>query len=81
MDESSPLPLLPHIDSGVFVAAWFWGAIGTGFFVYGMKQRSAPPLFGGIAMVAGSYFIDSALWMSLASVGIMVGIYFWSRYN
>jgi hypothetical protein len=27
-----------------------------------------------------SYFLaDSAVWMSLAGVGLLIGIYFWSR--
>ncbi len=76
------MPSLPaHFDSGVLIASWFWGAIAAGFLIYGKKQRSAPALFGGIAMCGSTYFIDSALWMSLAAVGIMAGIYFWSRYN
>ncbi|MGA2173929.1 MAG: hypothetical protein ABSH38_02990 [Verrucomicrobiota bacterium] len=82
MDEPSPIPSLPlHVDSGTLVASLIWGAIGAGFFIYGKKQRSAPPLFGGIALVAGSYFIGSALWMSVASLGIIAGIYYWSRCN
>ena len=58
----------------------FWGGIGSGLLVYAWKQRSVPPLFGGIALIGISYFLaDSALWMSLAGVGILVGIYYWSR--
>jgi hypothetical protein len=35
------------------------------------------PLFGGIAIVAGSYFIsNSALFMSLFSIAVLAGIYF-----
>jgi len=58
----------------------FWGGIGSGFLVYAWKQRSVPPLIGGIALIGISYFLaDSALWMSLAGVGILAGIYYWSR--
>jgi hypothetical protein len=80
MDEPSQLPAaITGLNPGTLIASLIWGAIGAGFFIYGKKQRSAPPLFGGILMVAGSYFIGSALWMSVASVAIIAGIYFWSR--
>jgi hypothetical protein len=76
MDLSSSF----HLDTGALLASVIWGGLGFGFFVYGKKQHSAPPLFGGIALMGITYFIsDSALWMSLAAVGILVGIYFWSR--
>jgi hypothetical protein len=69
-----------HLDAGGLIASLFWGGIGLGFFVYGKKQRSAPPLFGGIALLGISYFLaDSAFWMSLAGAGILIGIYYWSR--
>jgi hypothetical protein len=71
-----------HLDAGGLIASLFWGGIGLGFFVYGKKQRSAPPLFGGIALLGISYFLaDSALWMSLAGAGILAGIYYWSRHE
>lgn len=52
-----------------------------GFFVYGKKQKSAGPLVGGILMIAGSYFFDSTLTMSLASVAIIAGIYWFARHG
>jgi hypothetical protein len=58
-----------------------WGALGSGFFIYGKKQKSAPALWGGIALMGISYFITSPLWMSVAAVGIVGGIWFWSRQN
>ena len=67
-------------DAGVLLASVIWGGLGFGFFVYGKKQRSAPALFGGIALMGITYVIsDSALWMSLAAAGILIGIYYWSR--
>lgn len=79
MDTGSPFPGLPAIDSGTLIASFFWGTIAMGFCIYGKKQRSPPALFGGIAMVAISYFIGSALWMSVAGVAIIAGIWFWSQ--
>jgi hypothetical protein len=66
-------------SSGSLFASLVWGAVGAGFCIYGKKQRSAPALFGGIALVGISYFINSALWMSVAAVGIIAGIWLWSR--
>ena len=73
---------LEHIfplDAGYLIASMLWSAIGAGFWIYGKKQRSGPPLFGGIAIFAISWLITSALWMSVAAIGIIGGIYYWSR--
>jgi hypothetical protein len=71
-----------HLDAGGLIASLLWGGLGLGFFVYGKKQRSAPPLFGGIALIGISYFLaDSAVWMSVAGAGILIGIYYWSRHE
>jgi hypothetical protein len=62
---------------GSLVASVLWGAVGSGFFIFGWKQKSMVPLFGGIALTAGSYFLaDSALLMSIFSVVVMAAIYF-----
>jgi CHASE2 domain-containing sensor protein len=71
-----------HLDMGGLIASVFWGGIGAGFLVYARKQRSIPALCGGVGLIGISYFLaDSAAWMSLAGVGILVGIYYWSRHN
>jgi hypothetical protein len=82
MDDSStsPLPSLPFsLDSGTLLASLIWGAIGAGFLIYGRRQRSGPAFAGGVALIVVSYFISSPLWMSAASVGIIAGVYLWSR--
>jgi hypothetical protein len=73
--------LLPAVSSGTLFASLFWGSIGVGYWVYAKKQRSVPALIGGIGLVAVSYLIASPVWMSIASVAIMVGIWYWSRYE
>ena len=75
-------PTLPFaINTATLIASLLWGAIGAGFCLYGKKQRSAPPWIGGLALIGICYFIGSALWMSVAAVGIMAGIWVWSRYG
>jgi hypothetical protein len=64
-----------NFNSNVLFASLLWGSIGTGYFIYGKKQRSWPAMVGGIAMIAVSYFIGSVLLMSLASIAIMAAVY------
>jgi hypothetical protein len=64
-----------NFNSNVLFASLLWGSIGTGYFIYGKKQRSWPAMVGGIAMIAVSYFIGLVSLMSLASIAIMAGVY------
>ena len=57
----------------------FWGSVGLGFFIYGKKQQSLSPMVGGILMMVGSYFIGSALLMSLVCLGIAGAVYFLAK--
>jgi len=63
------------------IASVIWGAVGSGFAIYGWKQKEMIPLFGGIAIIAGSYFFaNSALIMSLFSIAAIAAI-FWLKRN
>jgi hypothetical protein len=68
-----------HLESGTLFASLLWGTIGVGFFIYGKKQHSAVPLLGGAVLVALSYLVTSVLWMSVSSIAVIAGIYFWSK--
>jgi len=57
------------------VASLIWGSVGLGFFIYGKKQQSMVPLFGGLLIMGTTYFIESALYMSLASITLLAGVY------
>ena len=67
------------LNANFLFASLIWGAVGSGFFIYGKKQRAMIPLFGGIVMVALSYFIDSALYMSAACIGLIGFMYYLHR--
>ena len=56
------------------MAAMFLSDLVLGFAVYGKRQGAAVPLFGGVGLVAISYFIGSALYMSLAGAGLVLGM-------
>lgn len=60
------------------MASLVWGSVGLGFAVFGKKQGEWVTLSGGIALMAVSYFIGSALYMSLVSV-LLIAAVIWLR--
>jgi hypothetical protein len=62
-------------DTNFLFASLLWGSVGVGYFIYGKKQREMMPMLGGVAMIAASYFVGSALLMSLISIALMVAVY------
>ena len=51
---------LSNIDQSALWASWLWGAVASGYCVYGWKQKSIIPWLGGFAMTAAC-FMSSAL--------------------
>ena len=66
-------------DPSFLFASLIWGSIGVGYFVYGKKQQSIVALIGGVLMVTASYFVGSALLMSVICLGLMAAVYFLLR--
>ena len=62
-------------DTKFLFASLLWGSIGVGYFIYGKRQQQLMPMLGGVAMIAVSYLVSSALLMSLISVALMVAVY------
>jgi hypothetical protein len=62
-------------DAHFLFASLIWGSVGFGYFIYGKKQAQWVPMVGGIAMIAASYLVSSALLMSLVCIGIGLGVY------
>jgi hypothetical protein len=61
------------------IASFFWGTVGFAFAIYGWRQQSMVPLFGGIGVIIVSYFcIESVVLMSLFSIAIIAAI-FWLK--
>ena len=56
-------------------ASLVWGSIGVGYFIYGKRQQALPAMIGGIVMIGVSYFVSSALLMSLICVLVIVAVY------
>jgi hypothetical protein len=63
------------LNAHYLVASLIWGSVGLGFFIYGKKQQSMVPMLGGLLIIGISYFIDSALYMSLAAIALLAGVY------
>ncbi|MDB6017229.1 MAG: hypothetical protein JWR19_1718 [Pedosphaera sp.] len=60
-------------------ASLVWGAIGSGIFIYGWKQKSTIPVAGGLLMAGMTYFVASAFYMSLIGVLILATMYWIKR--
>lgn len=56
-------------------ASMLWGAVGSGFLIYGKKQGRMVPMIGGLAMLGSTYFCETALVMSLVSLALIAGIW------
>lgn len=69
------------LNTNFLFASLVWGSVGLGYFIYGKKQSSWAPMVGGIVMMALSYFVSSALLMSLACLGLMAAVYFLLKYG
>jgi hypothetical protein len=67
------------LDPTFLFASLIWGSIGVGYFIYGKKQQSIVALIGGVLMVTASYFVGSALLMSVIGLGLMAAVYFLLR--
>ena len=70
---------LPMFSASFLFASLVWGSVGVGYFIYGKKQQSLSAMVGGILMIVASYFIGSALLMSLVCFGIAAAVYFLAK--
>ncbi len=75
------MPEQRMFNSNTLFASLIWGSIGFGMAIYGKKQGSLIPLFGGIAVMAVSYFITSALYMSVTSMALIAGIFIFRKWG
>ena len=62
------------LNQSFLLANCFWGAVASGYMIYGWRQRSLIPFLGGLAMLAVSCFTP-ALTMSVASIVIMFAVW------
>lgn len=63
-------------STAVLMWGLLFGAIGTGFFIYGRKQKAIVPLCVGIALCVFPYFIANVYALVLVGVVLMAIPYF-----
>ena len=63
-------------DPKYLFASLIWSSVGLGYFIYGKKQQEIFPLLAGLAMIAISFFVASALFMSIICLALMAAVYF-----
>lgn len=66
------------LNQNFLLANCFWGAVASGYMVYGWRQRSLIPFLGSMAMMAVSFFTP-ALTMSVACIAIMAAVWWLKR--
>jgi len=62
-------------NTSFLFASLIWGSVGVGYFIYGKRQGSWAPMVAGVLMVAVSYFVASAVLMSLICIASMAAVY------
>ena len=62
-------------NANFLFASLVWGSVGLGYFIYGKRQQAISAMGGGILMMIASYFVGSALAMSLICIGIIAAVY------
>ena len=63
------------MDTSYLFAAFVWGTVGMGFFIYGKKRKRLYPLIGGILLMGTSYFVRTWMNLSIVSCVIIAGLY------
>lgn len=63
------------MDPNTLWASVVWGAIGSGFAIYGKKQSKPVPMIGGLVMIGSTYFCETAMMMSAIGVALAGGIW------
>ena len=58
-----------------------FGSIGTGFFIYGRKQRSPVPLVCGLILFAIPYFISNASILAFTGVVLVALPFLFKKYK
>jgi len=61
------------LDQKYLWASCIWGAIASGYMIYGWRQRSAIPFVGGAVMTAACFL--PAIPMSLLCIAAMVAVH------
>jgi hypothetical protein len=67
------------VNANSLLASVLLGSVGMGFFMYGKKQRRAPHLAVGVALMVYPYFVSSVALMLIIGV-VLVGLLYLASY-
>ena len=71
---------MEYLNAQFLFASLVWGSVGAAYLIYGKKQGEWWPALGGLAMIAISYFVASALLMSGLCIAVMALVYWLMRH-
>jgi hypothetical protein len=74
------LKQLGQLNQSFLLANCLWGAVASGYMIYGWRQRSLIPFLGGFAMMVVSCFTP-ALTMSAVSIAIMFAVWWLMKHG
>lgn len=60
-------------------ASMIWGAIGSGYCIYGWRQKSLIPFLGGLVMTIAAFFPMSVWLMSFICSATMCVVYWLAK--
>jgi hypothetical protein len=63
-------------SSATLIWGLVFGSIGTGYFIYGKKQRRVSALVAGMALMVFPYFISNWIFIVLIGITLMALPYF-----
>ena len=67
------------ITASLLFASLLWGSVGSGYLIYGHRQKSLPAFVGGLVITAASIFAGGVAGMSTISLASMVAVYYFCR--
>ena len=68
------MDLISQFNQSFLLANCLWGAVASGYMIYGWRQRSLIPFLGGFVMMGVSWFTP-ALTMSVVSIAIIFAVW------
>ena len=78
VDPDQLKQLTQHLNENALWASCLWGAIASGYWIYGWRQKAMVPGRGGWARMRVG-FRASALLRSLISIGIILAVWWLLR--
>ena len=64
------------MDTATLLWGMFFGAIGTGYFIYGKKQHKFVPLISGMALIGFPYAVSNVVALVGIGIALMAVPYF-----